>query len=69
MRLISITTEGDHKGPYPASTSAPALTMTTDSLTRGFVIIVRAGVVEALGGALVVALGWRLEREFLCRSQ
>ena len=50
MRVITVRTEGDHKGPHPASTSTPALTMTTDGLMRCFVIIVRAGAVEAQGG-------------------
>src|SRR5258706_6543195 len=33
----------DHNGPLLASTPTPALTMTTDGLPAGFVVIVRAG--------------------------
>jgi hypothetical protein len=69
MRVISVPTEGDHKGPHPASTSTPAHTMTTDGLMRCFVIIVWAGAVERGVGSLAVALEWRLEKEQLCRNQ
>ena len=49
IRSLS-TTEGDHEGPLPASTSSLALTMTTNGLTSGFGVIVRAGVAEVWRG-------------------
>src|SRR6266567_2343538 len=42
--------QGDHKGPRPSSTAAPALTMTTRGPLNDFVVIVRAGVGMARSG-------------------